>query len=88
MNMWMMCEGGAPGVKNREDADAGTEMFGVGRDGDHGLGRCLEQDVVDHGLVLVGDLGDWGGKREQDVEIRHKCSAEHLCRYVLSAFML
>jgi hypothetical protein len=47
-------------------------MIGIGRDGDHGLGRCLEQDVVDHGLVLVGDLGDWGGQREHDVEIRHR----------------
>src|ERR1700751_1869223 len=72
MSMWMMRERRSPGVKNGEDADAGTEMFGISRDGDDGLGRCLEQDVVDHGLVLIGDLGDWGGQREHDVEIRHR----------------
>src|SRR5271169_1793553 len=29
----------APGVKHRGDADASAEVLGVGRDGDHGLGR-------------------------------------------------
>jgi len=56
--MRMVGERRAPGVEDGEDADAGAEVFGIGRDGDHSLGRGLEQDVVDHGLVLVGDVGD------------------------------
>ncbi len=43
-------------------ADPGAEMLRVGGDGDQRLGAGLEQDVVDHRLVLVlappaGDLG-------------------------------
>ena len=44
-------------------------MFGIGGDGERGLGRRLEQHVVDHGLVLPGDVGDRGGKREDEVEV-------------------
>ena len=62
----------APGVKHRGDADAGAEVPGIGRDGGHGLGRSREQDVVDRGLVLVGDGGDGGRQREHHMEIRHR----------------
>jgi hypothetical protein len=33
-------------VEDGEDADAGAQVLGIGRDGDHGLGRGLEQNVV------------------------------------------
>jgi PAS domain S-box-containing protein len=33
-------------MENGQDADAGAEVFGIGCDGDQGLGRSLEQDVV------------------------------------------
>ena len=62
----------APGVEHRGDADAGAEVLGVGRDGGHGLGRDREQDVVDHGLVLVGDIRDGGRQREHHMEVRHR----------------
>src|ERR1700730_821923 len=62
----------APGVEHGEKANAGAEVFGVSRNGEHGLGRGLEQDVVDQGLVLVGDVGDLSRQREHDVEIRHR----------------
>jgi len=65
-------ERGAPGVQDREDTDAGAEVFGIGRDGEHGLGRSLEQDAVDCGLVLVGYIGDLSRQREHDVEVRHR----------------
>jgi hypothetical protein len=61
----------APGVKHRGDADAGAEVLGIGRDGGHGLGRGGEQDVVDRGLVLIGDVRDGGRQREHHVEVRH-----------------
>ena len=62
----------APGVEHGEKTDAGAEVFGIGRDGGHGLGRSLEQDAVDRGLILVGDVGDFGRQREHDVEVRHR----------------
>src|ERR1700751_1449605 len=59
-------------VQDREDTDAGAEVFGISRDGEHGLGRSLEQDAVDCGLVLVGYIGDLSRQREHDVEVRHR----------------
>jgi len=49
-----------------------AEMPGIGRDGEHGLGRGLEQDAVDRSLVLAGDVGDLSRQREHDVEVRHR----------------
>ena len=46
--------------------------FGIGRDRGQGLGRGLEQQVVDDGLVLVGDVGDGRRQREHDVIVRHR----------------
>jgi len=72
VDMRMVGERRAPGVEDGQDADAGAEVLGIGRDGDQGLGRGFEQDVVDRGLVLIGDVGDLGRQREHDVEIRHR----------------
>ena len=57
------------------DADAGAEVLGIGRDCEHGLGRGLEQQVVDDGLVLVGDIGDRCRQREHDVEVAPPATA-------------
>ena len=62
----------APGVQDGQDADASAEMLGIGGDGEHGLGRGLEQQIVDHRLVLIGDVGDPSGQREHHVEIRYR----------------
>ena len=59
-------------MQHRGDADAGAEMLGVGRDRDQRLGRGLEQQVVDDGLVLVGDVGDRRRQREHDMIVRHR----------------
>ena len=52
----MMGHRRAPGVQHGGDADAGAEVLGIGGDGEHGLGGGLEQQIVDHRLVLVGDV--------------------------------
>ena len=70
--MRVLGERRAPGVEDGEDADAGAEVLGIGRDGDQGLGRRLEQDVVDRGLVLVGDVGDLRRQRKNDVEVWYR----------------
>ena len=62
----------APGVQDGQDADASAEMLGIGCNGEHGLGRGLEQEIVDHRLVLIGDVGDGSRQREHHVEIWHR----------------
>jgi len=59
----------APGVKDGEETDLGTQMLGVGGNRLQGLGCGVEQNIVHRGLVLEGDCGDlfWHGK--DDVEI-------------------
>ena len=54
------------------DADPGAQMLGIGGDGERGLGRGPEQQIIDHGLVLVGDVGDRCWQREHDVEVGHR----------------
>jgi hypothetical protein len=44
-------------------------MLRIGGDRQHGLGRDLEQEIVDDGLVLVGD---GRGQREHDVILWHR----------------
>src|SRR5262245_44269299 len=55
-----MREGGAPSMEDRDDADAGAEVLGVGRDQKRGLGGSLHEQVVDHGLVLIGHAAEFG----------------------------
>src|SRR5216684_2720944 len=62
----------APAVQYRRDADAGSEVLRVGRDGEHRLRRGLEQQIVDHSLVLVGDVANRRRQRENDVEIGNR----------------
>jgi hypothetical protein len=45
---------------------------GIGRDGGERLSGRAEQDRIDHGLVLEGDLADRRRQREDDMEVRHR----------------
>jgi hypothetical protein len=76
MDVGMVGECRAPGMENRGDADAGSKVLGVGRDGGQGLGRRLEQDVVDLRLVLAGDVADRRrqGEHDQSQLIGHLCN--------------
>ena len=49
-------------MEDGQNADAGAEVLGFGSNGGERLGRCLEQETVDHGLVLVGDVAIRAGK--------------------------
>src|ERR1700730_13774001 len=46
------------GFSSGGHADPRAQEFGIGRDRDHRLGGGLEHKVVNHGLVLVGDVAD------------------------------
>jgi len=52
-------------------ADPHAEVLRVGGDGDQRLGRGLEQQAVDDGLVLVGDVADRGRQGEDQVVVGH-----------------
>ena len=54
------------------EADAGAEMARIGRDGQHRLGGGAQEQIIDHRLVLPGDVGHPGRQREHDVEIAHR----------------
>jgi len=69
MHMRVVGQRRSPRVQHGGDADPSAEMLRVRRDPQHGLGRRLEQQVVDDGLVLVRDVGDLGRQREDDVEV-------------------
>ena len=69
MHMGMMGHGRSPGMQDRGDADPGTEMLGIGGDGHCCLGTGLEQQAVDHALVLIRDIGDRLGQGVDEVEI-------------------
>ena len=48
----------SPGVEYGGEPDARAEVLGVGRDSDQGLSGDFEQQVIDDGLVVIGDVGD------------------------------
>ena len=58
-----------PCVEHGAEADAGAKVLGIGGDGDQGLGGGAEQDGVDHGLVLVGDIAERRRQGEDDVVV-------------------
>jgi hypothetical protein len=59
----------SPGVEHGGDADPCAQVSGIGGDREHRLGRRVEQQVVNSGLVVESDVGDFGGNGEHDVEV-------------------
>ena len=66
-----MGHGRAPGVQDTGDTELCTDVLGVSGDGEYGLSRCLEQQVVDHGLVVTGDIGDLSRHGEYHMVVGH-----------------
>ena len=58
-------------MQHRSEADASAEALWVGRDRNQRLGRGFEQDAIDHGLVVIGHIGDGRRHCEHDVVIGH-----------------
>ncbi len=71
MKMRGVLEGLAPCVQDGDDADFGAEVLAIGGDGGEGLGRSLEQQSIDLGLILVGHRTDRGRKLEYEMKVRH-----------------
>ena len=47
-------------MEDGDDADASAQVLGVGSDCECGLGRCFRGQVIDRGLVLIGDVAQLG----------------------------
>ena len=67
----MMGQRRSPSVQNAGHADLRAEALGIGGDGRHRLGRCLEQQAIDGALVPICDTGDLGRQGEDQVEVFH-----------------
>jgi hypothetical protein len=72
MDMRMVMQVLAPGVKHGNDADRRPEVLRVGRHPAQRLGRRPEQDGVDHGLVLEGYLCSRPRQGKDDMEVGHR----------------
>ena len=59
----------SPGMEHDEEANFGTEMFGVGGNGSQGFGSGPKENVVHHFLVLVSDGGNLFRESKDDMEI-------------------
>ena len=60
-----------PGVQHAQETDLRAQMLWIGGDLAQCLRGRLEQDIVDHCLVLKGDDLDLLGHGEHDVEVGH-----------------
>src|SRR5262245_38992928 len=67
--MWMLCECRSPGVQHQGGADLRTEVLRVSGDGSEGVGGDIEQQAIDHRLVVPGDGADGRRQREHDVVV-------------------
>ena len=56
-------------MEHSGDADPGAKPLGIGGDRHGGLSRGREQQTIDRGLVVVGDVGDRTGQSEHEVEV-------------------
>ena len=65
----MMGHRRAPGVEPGGGTNASAEVLGVYRNRQQCLGCGAEQQVVDHGLILVGDCANLGRQGEDQVEL-------------------
>ena len=59
-------------MQHQRGADARAQVLGIGGDGQQRLGGDVEQQAVDHGLVLVRDVGDRRRQREDHVVVLHR----------------
>ena len=71
MYMRVMRQCRTPGMQHQRGTDAGPQMLAVSRDGLQYLGGDIEQQPIEFGLVLVRQIGNGRGQREDHVVILH-----------------
>lgn len=62
----------APGVQHQRGADPGAQVLRIGGDGQQHLGGQVEQQAIEHRLVLVSDVRHGRRQREYHVVILHR----------------
>ena len=67
--MRMMRQRRAPGMQHQRGADASTQVLGICRDGLQHFGRHVKQQGVELGLVLICQICEGRGQREDDVVV-------------------
>src|SRR5215471_18218591 len=82
VQMRMNLEVLSPGVQHREEADLGPQMLGVGSNGFQRFGRSLEENVVDHRLILISDRGNLFRYGKHDVKVG---DVEQFCLPILNS---
>src|SRR5665213_3452481 len=70
MHVGMMEQVLSPGMQYAEEADLGSEVLGIARDGEKRLRSRPEENAVDHVFVVEGDAGQFLRNGENDVIIR------------------
>ena len=58
----------SPGVEHGCNANPRAEALGIGGDGKRCFGRRLHEQVIDDALVLISDVAQLTGQREDNVE--------------------
>jgi hypothetical protein len=71
MNMRVVGERLAPGMKHGEQAGLGAQTPWIGGERHDGLCRASHQEGIDHGLVLKRDRRRARRQGEDDMEVRH-----------------
>ena len=69
VDMGMMLEPLVPGMEHAEEADLRAEVAGIASDLQQGCGTGLEEQVVDHPLVLEREWGEVPWQSEDEVHI-------------------
>jgi hypothetical protein len=72
MHVRMMEQILPPGMEHRNHSCLSAKMLWISTDGAHRLRGRLEQDIVDHRLVLQGNRGDLRRHGEHNVEVRDR----------------
>ncbi len=62
----------SPSMQDGKEADPGLQIFPERSDFGENFGGGLEQQVVDHGLVLKRERPQLAGQREDDMKILHR----------------
>ena len=80
VHVWVMGHRRSPGMEYRRDANPGVEVLWVMGNLDHRVRADAHQQIVDLPFVLIRDVSNGFGQREDEVEIPHRQQLGLACR--------
>ena len=72
MQVRMMAQLLAPGMKHREKTNLCAQLFGIGGELQQCLRGALEQQIVDDSFILQRQLGQFLGQGKDHMEVWHR----------------